>query len=258
MNMQPLATVYLATNTVNGKRYVGVTRRSVRTRFTSHVYTAMRGSRTHFHRAIAKHGPHAFTIEPIASCLTVDAAVSTERALIQTLRPEYNQTNGGEFTVGRQASPESRARVAEKNRSKKRTPEQKALNSELAKARYRDDPEWATKVIGALAKSRLNIDQKKRAAAAGRSARERVWTPEMRARLGRARMGIRHTPEVIAAISAKKNKPVRCLNTGEIFKSVSDAAKLTGISIGGVSKVCLSQRNSANGLRFEFVSTRKD
>lgn len=61
--MAPAATVYLATNAVNGKRYVGVTRFSVAHRWSQHVYRARTGKQerrltaftTFYTDAILKH-----------------------------------------------------------------------------------------------------------------------------------------------------------------------------------------------------------
>jgi group I intron endonuclease len=250
--MSPPAIIYLATNRVTGKRYVGLTRHPLAVRFAGHVNAARRGARSYFHRALMKYGPEAFNVEPIASVLKVEDAGETERQLIVALAPEYNQTKGGEITLGRR-DPEIARRVAEKNRGKKRTPQQRALNSALAKERYRSDPTWRAAITESLSRARQNVDVGKRNAAAGASARDRVWTPESRAKLSASCTGRRYGQEVLDRISASKNKAVFCVNTGATFKSVSEAAEATGLSISGVSRVCRGERRRANGIRFRFV-----
>lgn len=50
--------VYVATNTVNGDQYVGLTRMGVATRWAQHM-TKSNTPKTYFHRAIAKYGATA-------------------------------------------------------------------------------------------------------------------------------------------------------------------------------------------------------
>ncbi len=247
----PAATVYLATNLANGKTYVGVTRRSIATRWSSHVYVALRTAKTYFHRAIAKYGPDSFKVEPIASCLTVESAVATECEIIKTIRPDYNQTNGGEFTVGRRASRETCDRIAAANRGKRRTPEMNAANGARTKARLAD-PKARKTAVEALNRARGRIDREKQRSASAVAAGERVWTPESRAKLSASCMGRRHPREVIERMAATKNKAVVCVETGKRFKSVSEAANAVGLSIGTISRVCRGIRPTAGGMQFTF------
>lgn len=50
-----------------------------------------------------------------------------------------------------------------------------------------------------------------------------------------------------------KRKMVSCLDTGEVFGSVTDAAKKYGLRIDEVSKVCRGSRRKTGGLHFKFV-----
>lgn len=251
--MHPAATVYLATNLVNGHAYVGVTRFALSTRWTQHVDNALKRCRTHLHRAIAKYGPEQFSIEAVASCLSITEAGVVERDVIRRIAPRYNQTNGGEITSGRRISPETRDLIRLKNTGLKRTPEQRAANSAQASARYHSNAEYRMKVLAAATRGRERVDREKQRRATGDSARSRIWTPESRAKLSASCMGRRHPPEVLARIAAAKCKPVECLESRIVFGSVSKAAEATGVSITSVSRVCLGQRPRANGLTFKFA-----
>ena len=57
--------VYLATNTKNGKRYVGLTTGPIATRWYMHCWLAASDADYALHRAIRKHGADAFTVEEI-------------------------------------------------------------------------------------------------------------------------------------------------------------------------------------------------
>ena len=50
-----------------------------------------------------------------------------------------------------------------------------------------------------------------------------------------------------------QRKPVRCINTGVEYKSVSECAKVLGLSIGNLSLVLRGIRPHTKGLKFEFV-----
>src|ERR1019366_680786 len=147
------ATVYLATNAVNGHQYVGVTRFSVGKRWKEHVSNAAHGKRSYLYAAMRKYGAEHFTVEPIASCLSITAAQATEREVILNYRPAYNQTNGGEFTAGRKTTPEVAARIAEKNRGQKRSSETRERQRLLGEERWANaTPEQRAVLLNALAR----------------------------------------------------------------------------------------------------------
>ena len=77
MTMRPL--IYLVTNRLDGKRYVGLTRFTLEKRWAEHCYCALRRqTRSWLHRAIAKHGAEAFDIVQIASCLSAGVAAKVD------------------------------------------------------------------------------------------------------------------------------------------------------------------------------------
>jgi hypothetical protein len=55
--------IYIVTNKVNGKKYIGKTINSVETRWKQHVNTAKCGGGYLFHNAIRKHGQDSFKVE---------------------------------------------------------------------------------------------------------------------------------------------------------------------------------------------------
>ena len=94
--------IYLITNTVNGKQYVGQTQRdNADKRFTEHVAAsrATQGARGHFHKALRKYGAAAFVLEEIDSAVSFDELSEKERywiAKYRTFETGYNMTLGGE------------------------------------------------------------------------------------------------------------------------------------------------------------------
>jgi group I intron endonuclease len=88
--------VYLITNTISGKRYVGQTITSLEARWNQHKKIA---SCTYLHAAIKKHGEENFSIEAICEPPTVELMNEIEAEYIErynTLSPTgYNLTKGG-------------------------------------------------------------------------------------------------------------------------------------------------------------------
>lgn len=93
--------IYIITNTVNAKQYVGITKR-LTVRWQQHKVA--NGSAPALHAAIKKYGVDRFVFTHFASAKDVEAAGDIERMLIKehnTLSPHgYNLTIGGEGGKG--------------------------------------------------------------------------------------------------------------------------------------------------------------
>lgn len=95
--------IYLVTNEINGKQYVGKTRCRLLSRWHKHVCSAKRGSPYALHKAIRKYGPNSFSIASIFVADTEDTLSQAERLFIGALgtaRHGYNLTSGGEGASG--------------------------------------------------------------------------------------------------------------------------------------------------------------
>ncbi|BAQ79887.1 GIY-YIG nuclease family protein [Pseudomonas sp. St29] len=92
---------YVATNSANGKQYVGVTRRKLKERVSAHLDTARRGKGgpLSIWEAIRKYGIQAFNFYELARASTLGELSDIERDLISrlgSLAPDgYNQNRGG-------------------------------------------------------------------------------------------------------------------------------------------------------------------
>ncbi len=143
--------LYLVTNVVNGRQYIGITTARLTARWRHHRHGS-KNPRMLLHKAIAKYGEGAFTIEQIASAKNWDDLCLLGRQAIEQFRTfaplgtGYNQTLGGEggdASSGRKRSPEhiaaikkahtgkvvsaeTRRRIAEGNKNRVLSPEAKA------------------------------------------------------------------------------------------------------------------------------------
>lgn len=243
--------IYVATNTVNGDQYVGLTRIGVAIRWSQHCTNA-RNPKTYFHRAIAKYGASAFAVSEYASALDLTHLADLERAVIIQLAPAYNQTCGGEVTFGRKYDDKTKERIRQKNIGRTWNSEQKARMSQIKQANYQDNPDLRRLSSERLRNTRSQWENK-RIAAVTKSAKERIWSEEARKKLSASCMGRTYDADVIAKMSESKKRKVRCDTTGNVYSCRVAAAEACGVSPQSVFRVCNGKYPSVKGLKFSYV-----
>ncbi len=145
--------VYLITNTVNGKEYVGCTTGTVVARFKRHVRDANRDSQILIHRAIRKYGKEAFSVtvleEVDGSQEDLKQAEIRQIVLHRCIVPQgYNLTGGGDGWAF--ASPELKQRMKEIARLAQQSPEYRvAFLQGIAKRSA--DPVWKANHLATMA-----------------------------------------------------------------------------------------------------------
>jgi len=96
--------VYLITNRINGKVYVGKTTLSLEQRWKQHLDNAKYGRDFYFYNAIRKYGSSAFELQVVAQTETSEDLAQLEMQIIQQYQSfnrdkGYNSTLGGEGEV---------------------------------------------------------------------------------------------------------------------------------------------------------------
>ena len=117
--------VYLITNLINGKKYVGKTVHTLSDRWSQHKYAARRDRKhSHLHSAMRRYGIGAFRAEVICTCSAEKELFRQERYFIKRYgtknrRHGYNLTDGGEIgPVGMVHSKESRRKMSKSHSGK--------------------------------------------------------------------------------------------------------------------------------------------
>lgn len=67
--------IYLITNKVNGKYYVGRTTRTIEARWKEHIKCMNSGDNRHLYLAMRKYGLENFIIEELYKCVSLDELI---------------------------------------------------------------------------------------------------------------------------------------------------------------------------------------
>lgn len=203
--------VYQATNTVNGKRYIGITRMGLEQRKERHFSHARNGRPQHFVRAIRKYGEGAFDFVVLENCESYKAAYAAERRWIAELKPEYNKTLGGEGILGHRHNAETRRKMSAAKNGRSPWPagqypaEVRAKLSAAGRARRYDDPSNAQ--LRAYDANRVKGNEGRR-------------------------------------------RPVICVTDGLAFRSLHEAEAYYGLSHVLIGLYCRGAKNQRNADRF--------
>lgn len=116
--------VYCATNTKNGRKYIGKTIHGIKKRKGEHESSSKKSSGNYFHKAIGKHGAENFTWEILCTANDIGALNILEEYFIAkygTMDREkgYNLRAGGEGGI---PNNDTRKRISEGLRGKKNKP----------------------------------------------------------------------------------------------------------------------------------------
>jgi group I intron endonuclease len=176
--------VYKATNTVNGKVYIGKTVCKLNKRKCRHLQDAKRGATTFFHRAIRKHGEDVFVWEVVYSGTSDEDLLAQEVRLISEHKSNqrdfgYNLTAGGEGCAGCRPSEETRERMSAWQIGRKHSPEALAKRTK-SRAGFQHSEATRKKMGDAHRGKPFSDERKARIAAALRG---KVKSPEHREKL---------------------------------------------------------------------------
>lgn len=185
--VKPYGIVYLITNLVNGKKYVGQTVKNVRNRWKNHKSSARRGHKSVICDAIRKHGHLSFSVKILCRCYSrpeLDLMEDLHIVLHKTIHKPfgYNRRRGGGAGT---FSEETRRMISERQIGRKLP------------------PEWCEAIGNSHRGVKLNVSEEvreqRRQFLTGNKFGAFPRSPEQR-----ARMGHKHTTEEILKRNATR------------------------------------------------------
>ena len=277
------AVVYQAVNLLNGKKYIGITKKSVSQRQYQHSWFAKKGIKTTFGRAIRKYGIDNFQFSILHRTSTYQEALELEKQLISELKPEYNMSKGGVAPTGVTWSEERRAKTlpslraswTEERKKKHSVSSRKAITPERIANLLKIRPD-GFKTITCLNDGKIfkSVDLAKEfygisnisSVLVGRQLtcgdglafvelKDGVPLDETE-RLKR----LADIAEKKAAFAKKlsagfNNRSVICITTNERFSSAVAAAKAFGVSNNRVAQICNGLGKLRTGHTFMWADT---
>jgi group I intron endonuclease len=223
--------IYKITNKINGKNYVGQTTTSINNRFIQHVRYNKFGI---LHKAINKYGSENFTIEEIDGANSQSELNYLETHYIykyESLAPSgYNLKEGGK-AGGKLSS-------VEKNRLKQKC--RKRYGRKIACINSGDVYNSISEAEDKLGIKKSNI----------------IYSIRTKGSINGLNFcyfenwdGLVRKPDI------KKNnkKPVVCINNGNVYSSINEAAKKMNLDSGCISSICKGKTRQTSGFSFCYL-----
>ena len=218
--------VYCHTNKINGKKYIGITSQK-----PQHRWKNGQGYRNneYFFRAIEKYGWHNFTHEILYTDLSKEDAECIEVKLIAEYKTTFNQ-NGYNIESGGNATkyvPKStRKKISQALKGHDCSEETRKKISD--KKRGKQSPNKGKKLTQEqIEKNRLShLGQKPWNLG-------RPWSDEEKAKCN--------------------GKAVVCVETGEVFRTAHEAARMKNVDFSSVCKCCKGKVKTVGGLRWRYA-----
>lgn len=207
--------IYMATNLITGKSYIGQTD-DFKRRKSEHLT----GKKNYdFNKAIRKYGRKVFAwkilIDGIDNPGDLDSAETLLIKKHNTLAPNGYNLLAGDHSQKHRGEYYQRQLAGIRKATKSK--EWQVQHAEQLRQMH-SSPEWRKKHAAAMARNPKN--------------------PEWRRK---------H-----AAMVERMKKPVECIETGIVFRSTKDAERVTGIDCSSISKVCRGKRKIAGGFHWIF------
>jgi len=235
-------TVYRHVNVLNGKSYVGVTKHCISKRWFQHCHDAERGSSYAFHKAIRKHGKHAFKHESLYTCVVLQDALDHEAFWVNRLgtlvtEHDYNMREGGN---GSHCWSDETRKLHKKHTS---IGTKRAFQRPEIKERHRV-------ATGLAANAPENRERRRKNQLA-------VWKrPGYREHISRVSKKTWNDPSLFA-LRARCKAVTQFDTDGNIiatFVSARSAARILGLSQGSISNVARGRTRTAGGYVWRYVS----
>lgn len=297
-NEERKSCVYMHTNKINGKKYIGWTSRLPEERWRNNGYEYLQTDKNgnykhkHFGPAINLYGWENFDHVIVYEYLTEEEAKQKEKELIaqyDTINPEkgYNLTLGGDGTVGYQHTDEAKEKMSKAKQGKKPwnygiSPTEETLkklreshlgykpSKEQLEKMSKSMTEWWSNEENRLKMSGENnhnygvkfSEETKRKIS--ESQKGKIIPLETIVKAANARVGLTKSKETRQKIQ-ENNKNKRAILQFSLdgkfiaeYASTKEAERYTGVKYQYIISCCKHQKQEAGGFIWEYKEKRKD
>lgn len=266
--------IYCIENMINHKKYIGQSQ-DIEERWRCHRGKLKRGEHYNFHLQMAwnKYGEDNFAFYVVELC-DVESLNTRESHYIKkfnSFKCGYNMTEGGEGTRGYHHSEEYKQYWSNQRKGIPKTDEAKR-NMSLAKKGKplkNHDTEKVRegyKIVSQKLKGRKHTEEHKRKNSESHKGRipwnkgmhfEKEEHPlfgkhhsdETKRKISQANKGKKRTYDQKLACAKK----VRCVETGEVFNSITEAANAYSVSVHSISKVLNGHHKTSKKMHWVFL-----
>ena len=242
--------IYCATNKINGKIYIGLTKGTLRNRKAGHKTRTKQGIQTYFYNAIRKYGWDNFSWRIIDCSDTKENLAFLEQQYIEMFGSYfsgigYNMTEGGEGNA--QSKPE----VIEKLRKSKLGKTHSGWNK--GKKLGPLSLEHREKIRKANTGHSVSVEtrDKLRKAHTGK-----VLSEEHKRKIGISGKGKRLTSDQSLARKqnhTKRCRQVQCVETEKIYFSISEAGREINQKASVICLCASGKQKSAGGFHWKYL-----
>lgn len=247
--------IYKLTNLIADEKgrhkfYIGQTAQTLGDRIKQHLKSDYPVG-----RALKKYGLENFSVEVVAEGKTIEELCMLERQFIAAFNSNdpdfgYNLTDGGEHIAGWHHTDQARANISAALSGKPFTESHKEA---LRQANLgENNPNYG---------KHLTEEHKAKLSAALSGEKNPLYgvprSEEVKRKISETKRANGRNEEAIAKAKEASSIPVLCVETGEIFSSITEAAASIGAKRTAVSYVCHGKAKSVKGYTFRFVDTEK-
>lgn len=239
--------IYCITNTINGKQYVGMTSKSVHDRWRKHVIDSKHEYQSMYDNPlqadIRKYGEDCFTYRVLVT--TEDKVLAMQLEDIVTEELNTTIPNGYNRQVGyhRKPTKKTKHKMSEKLKGRTLSEETKKKLSEKAKGRTLSE------------ETRKKMSESKRGENNHNYGKH--LSEEHKKKISESNSGKNHPNYGKHRSEETKKKlyrPVMCVETGVVFKNLTDACEWAGLkSYTSISHCCAGRQKTAGNYHWEYV-----